>query len=59
MNEEIEQERKRIKDIIEKEIQLELYLDRKEFPKRLNHIKEHIFFKIDNPNYQRKDKSIL
>ncbi len=54
MNEETEV--KRIKKIIEEEIEREMRMSRKEFPLRLNHIKEHIFFKIDNPNYIRKNK---
>lgn len=43
-----------IKKIIEKVIDGEIKLDRKEFPLRLNKIRDEIFFKIDNPNYIRK-----
>jgi len=50
------QEIERIKNIISEEIEREMNMARKEFPLRLNHIKEHIFFKIDNPNYIRKNK---
>ena len=50
----LQEEQNRIKSIIEKVIETEINLNRKEFPLRLNKIRDEIFFKIDNPNYVRK-----
>jgi|GEM_PF-3640751 len=43
----------KVKKIISKVIDGEIKLARKEFPLRLNKIRDEIFFKIDNPNYAR------
>ena len=50
------EERERIKGIIKEVIEVELNMNRKEFPKRLNHIRDQMLFKIDNPNYIRKKR---
>ena len=62
-------EKEKIKELIEKEIDLELSLERNNpepkarrnvivktnyLKERLEHLKNQIFFKIDNPNYIRK-----
>lgn len=51
MNEETE----RIKRIIEEELEREFNMNRLKPLSRWKHIKEHIFFKIDNPNYVSKE----
>lgn len=55
MNEEVLKERERIEKIIADEIEIEIKLKRIKNVSRLNHIKEQLFFKIDNPNYKRKE----
>ncbi len=45
MNKEIE----RIKEIIEEELERDFNTKRLKPVSRLKHLKEHIFFKIDNP----------
>ncbi len=53
MNEETE----RIKRIIEEELEREFNMGRLRPSSRWQHIKEHIFFKIDNPDYARKERN--
>lgn len=50
-------ETERIKEIIKNVIEAEINMRRiYKSQSRLNHIKEQIFFKIDNPDYVRKER---
>jgi len=50
------QETEKIKEIIEEELEREFDMRRLRPRSRWKHIREHIFFKIDNPDYVRKEK---
>ena len=69
-----EREKERIKEIIESEIELELSLGRNNpeekairnviiktnyLKERLEHLRNRMFFKIDNPDYVRKAKALF
>jgi len=43
-----------VKQIIEKIFEDEFAMRRLKPRSRIDHVKKQIFFKIDNPNYQRK-----
>ena len=48
-------ETERIKEIIEKEFRCEMELKLFHGVSRLEHIKKQIFWKIDNPNFIKKE----